>query len=86
MSRKKLKIKFIDTWDACIQFFVETLDNRFDVEITNDAEYILFCDETFGQSNKDYNKNDVIKIFYTGENRRPYMSQLLWRMREKWCD
>lgn len=22
----------------------------------------------------------------TGENRRPYMSQLLWRMREKWCD
>lgn len=71
MSRKKLKIKFIDTWDACIQFFVETLDNRFDVEITNDAEYILFCDETFGQSNKDYNKNDVIKIFYTGENRRP---------------
>lgn len=22
----------------------------------------------------------------TGENRRPYMSQLLWRMRQKWCD
>jgi adenosine deaminase len=22
----------------------------------------------------------------TGENRRPFMSQLLWRMREKWCD
>jgi len=22
----------------------------------------------------------------TGENRRPFMSQLLWRMREKWCE
>lgn len=68
---KKLKIQFIDTWDACVQFFVDVLSNYYDIEITNDAEFLLFCDENFGNSNLAYSKNDVTKILFTGENRRP---------------
>jgi hypothetical protein len=68
---KKLKIKFIDTWDSCIKFFTEVLSNRYNVEISNNAEYLLFCDENFGTQNININKNDIKKIFYTGENRRP---------------
>jgi hypothetical protein len=68
---KKLKINFVDTWDACVQYFVDILSTRFEVEISNDAEFLLFCDETFGNSNINYSKKDITKIFYTGENRRP---------------
>lgn len=68
---QKLKIQFIDTWDACIQFFTEILSTRYDVEISNNAEYLLFCDENFGVQNNKISKNDIKKIFYTGENRRP---------------
>lgn len=70
-NMKKLKIKFTDTWDSCISFFVEVLSNRYDIEITDDAEFLLFCDENFGSSNTQYKKSDITKIFYTGENRRP---------------
>lgn len=68
---KKLKIQFIDTWDACVQFFVDVLSNRYDIEITNDAEFLLFCDENFGNGNLVYSKNDITKVLFTGENRRP---------------
>ena len=68
---KKLKIKFADTWDSCVEYFVSLLSNRFDVDISNDAEFLLFCDENFGNSNRNYSKKDIVKIFFTGENRRP---------------
>jgi len=68
---KKLKINFTDTWDSCIEYFLTLLSYRFDVEISDDAEYLLFCDENFGTENRKYSKNDIVKVFYTGENRRP---------------
>lgn len=68
---QKLKIDFTDTWDACVQFFVQVLSNRYNVEISKDAEFLIFCDETFGNNNLHYSKKDIKKIFYTGENRRP---------------
>jgi len=71
MPNKKLKINFTDTWDACVQFFVDILSNRYNVEISKDAEYLLFCDENFGNTNTSYKKTDITKIFYTGENCRP---------------
>jgi hypothetical protein len=48
------------------------LANRFDVEIDNkNPDYLIFGDENFGNTNLNFNKKDVVKIFYTGENRRP---------------
>lgn len=67
----KLKIAFTDTWDSCINYFVEMLGFRYDVEVSKDAEFLLFCDENFGNNNLNYSKNDIVKILYTGENRRP---------------
>jgi len=68
---RKLKLQFTDTWDSCIQFFVDALELRYDIEISNDAEFLIFCDENFGTQNNLISKNDITKIFYTGENRRP---------------
>ena len=67
----KIKLNFVDTWDACNLFFTEILSNRYDIEISNDPEFIIFGDETFGVNNRNINKNDVTKILFTGENRRP---------------
>jgi hypothetical protein len=48
----------------------------FDIE-RDDAnpDYLIFCDETFGQNNKNFDPNKVVKIFFTGENRRPWNYQ-----------
>jgi len=69
---KKLKIGFADTHDHLQQFFVSILQQRYDIEVDNKSpEYLLFGDENFGTSNHKFTKSDCIKIFYTGENRRP---------------
>lgn len=69
---KKLKLGFADTHDHLINFFASLLANRFDVEITNtNPEFLIFGDENFGTTNKQFSSKDVVKIFYTGENRRP---------------
>jgi len=69
---RKLKLGFTDTHDHLAQFFSSILANRFDVEIDNEnPEYLIFGDENFGTNNKKFNRSDVVKIFYTGENRRP---------------
>ena len=34
-------------------------------------DYLIFGDDNFGTNNTKFNKKDVVKIFYTGENRRP---------------
>jgi len=68
---KKLKLGFTDTHEHLSTFFASLLANRFDVEIDNDnPEFLFFGDENFGTNNTKYNKKDVTKIFYTGENRR----------------
>jgi hypothetical protein len=69
---RKLKLGFTDTHDHLAQFFSSILANRFDIEIDNEnPEYLIFGDENFGTNNKKFNRSDVVKIFYTGENRRP---------------
>jgi len=73
MSEKPLlKLGFIDYFGAVPDFFIETLSKTFNV-IRNDEnpDYLIFCDENFGQQNHKFNDKNVIKIFYTGENRRP---------------
>lgn len=69
---RKLKLGFTDTHDHLAQFFSTILANRFDVEIDNEnPDYLIFGDENFGTNNKNFSRDDVVKIFYTGENRRP---------------
>jgi hypothetical protein len=73
MSEKPLlKLGFIDYFSTIADFFVDTLSKTFDViRDDNNPDYLIFCDENFGQQNHKFNDRNVIKIFYTGENRRP---------------
>ncbi|MEY2924118.1 MAG: hypothetical protein RLZZ337_666 [Bacteroidota bacterium] len=64
-----LKIRFVDTYAA--EVFTNILSIRYDVVIDNSPDFLIFGDENFGTTNLSYSKNDCIKIFYTGENRRP---------------
>ena len=76
MTKPKLKLGFTDYYNTLDDFFVSVLSQAFDVE-RDDAnpDYLIFCDETFGQNNKNYDPNKVVKIFFTGENRRPWNYQ-----------
>jgi hypothetical protein len=70
--KSKLKLGFIDTHSHLAQFFYNILSVRYNIQIDNiNPEYLIFGDENFGTQNLKFSKKDVIKIFYTGENRRP---------------
>ncbi len=72
MKMRPLKLGFTDTHDHLAQFFSTMLAHRFDVEIDNEnPDYLIFGDENFGTNNKRFSRQNCIKIFYTGENRRP---------------
>lgn len=67
-----LRLGFVDYWAGLDEFFVSVLSKKYQV-IRDDVnpDYLIFCDEIFGQKNHEFdNKPNVIKIFYTGENRR----------------
>jgi hypothetical protein len=69
---KKIKIGFADTHNHLQLFFMDILQQRYHLEIDNHSpDFLLFGDDNFGTSNKKFSKKDCIKIFYTGENRRP---------------
>jgi hypothetical protein len=73
MNKPILKVGFADYFNPIDEFFIEMLSHDFDVIRDDDnPRYLFFCDENFGQKNLSYDENKVIKIFYTGENRRPY--------------
>lgn len=76
MTKPKLKLGFTDYYKTLDDFFMSVLSMSFDIE-RDDAnpDYLIFCDETFGQNNLKYDPNKVVKIFFTGENRRPYNYQ-----------
>ena len=72
MSKPILKLGFTDFFNPIDQFFTDILSEDFDI-IRDDEnpDYLIFCDENFGQNNRNYDHNKIKKIFYTGENRRP---------------
>lgn len=73
MSKPTIKIGFTDYFNPVDEFFTDLLSQDFEVvRDDNDPDYLFFCDENFGQNNKNYDPNKVKKIFYTGENRRPW--------------
>lgn len=63
---KKIKIKFVDFWSGFDEHnndFYKILNEKYDVEISEEPEFLFYS--VFGYKNLDY---DCIKIFYTGEN------------------
>lgn len=71
--KAKLKLGFTDTIESVANFFIEVLSIDYDIE-RNDAapDYLIFGDRNFGVRNENYDINRCIKIFYTGENQRPW--------------
>lgn len=70
-----LKLAFSDMWsnfDPQKNFFVELLSGRFQVELTDKPDFLIYSCSAFGRRHLDY---DCVRIFYTGENERPdYLS------------
>lgn len=69
----KLVIGFTDTFGGVENFFAKILSEKYEV-VRNDEnpDYLIFGDRNFGQNNLTYDSNRCIKIFYTGENARPW--------------
>jgi len=66
---RKIKIGFADFYDGFDPehyFITELLSTHFDVEITDDPDYLFYS--VFGDTHLRY---DCIRIFYTGENQVP---------------
>jgi len=72
-NKPSLRLGFTDSFESIESFFIDVLSKEFDI-IRDDANpnYLIFCDETFGTNNRSYDSTKVIKIFFTGENRRPW--------------
>lgn len=70
---RTLKVGFTDYFDGFDEFFTDILSKRYNLERDDqNPDYLFFCDETFGQNNKNYDPNKTKLIFFTGENRRPW--------------
>jgi len=76
-----MNICFLDFWDNFdpknnffIHYFKKLLDNK-NILVTNlhDADIVLYS--CFGNSHLNVNRNNKIKIFYTGENIRPNFNE-----------
>ena len=71
MTKPTLKLGFTDTIEPVKDFFTETLSVDFDI-IRDDVnpDYLIFGDRNFGNHNESF--TNCTKIFYTGENQRPW--------------
>ena len=71
--KRPLRLSFTDTNEQIARFFVGILANRFDVSVDHEnPQYLIFGDKNFGTNNLSYDLNKITKIFYTGENQRPW--------------
>jgi len=74
--RKKIKIDFTDFWggfDKTNNYFYNLLKEEFDIEITNNPDFLFFS--VFGNQHQNYRCK---KIFYTGENVAPPLGYCDW--------
>jgi alpha(1,3/1,4) fucosyltransferase len=73
VMKKPLVLGFTDTHEQIINVFSSLMSRRFDVQIDNEnPKYLIFGDNNFGNNNQKFDPNKVVKIFYTGENQRPW--------------
>jgi hypothetical protein len=70
IKKKPLKIGVVD---SCLEpFYREVLSERYDLTFDKEnPDFLFFGDENFGTENLKYSRDKCIKIFHTGENRRP---------------
>lgn len=70
---KRLKLGFTDTFDSIENFFISILSKKYDV-VRDDVnpDYLIFSDRNFGNNNVNFDNKKCIKIFFTGENERPW--------------
>ena len=74
--KKKIKINFSDFWggyDKINNYFYNLLKHEFDIEISNNPDYLFFS--VFGNQHQNYKCK---KIFYTGENVAPPLHYCDW--------
>lgn len=74
--KNKIKIDFSDFWggfDKTNNYFYNLLKEEFDVEISNNPDYLFFS--VFGNAHQNYK---CVKIFYTGENVAPPLQYCDW--------
>jgi hypothetical protein len=72
-NKKTIVLGLTDTHSQIHDFFITLLNKRFNVVLDNDnPQYLIFGDKNFGNNNLKYDPNKVTKIFYTGENQRPW--------------
>jgi len=74
--KQKIKIDFCDFWggfNKTDNYFYNLLKEEFDVEISNNPDYLFFS--VFGNNHQNYN---CTKVFYTGENVAPPLSECDW--------
>ena len=67
--RRQIRIDFCDFWpgfDRFDNFFTRVLRERFDVKIVSDPDFLIHS--CFGKLHRNFSG---IRIYYTGENRRP---------------
>lgn len=68
-EKKKIKVKFVDFQnglDETDNFFIDSLKKNFDVEVSDDPDYLFFG--AYGYKHLDY---DCIRIMWTIENYVP---------------
>jgi len=74
--KRKIKIDFTDFWggfDKTNNYFYNLLKEEFEIEISNQPDYLFFS--IFGNHHQNYK---CIKIFYTGENIAPPLGYCQW--------
>jgi hypothetical protein len=74
--KKKIKIDFSDFWGGFLKtdnYFYNLLIEEFEVEISNNPDYLFFS--VFGNNHQNYK---CTKIFYTGENVAPPLGYCQW--------
>jgi len=74
--KKKIKINFTDFWggyDKTNNYFFNLLKDEFDVEISDNPDFLFFS--IFGDNHRNYKCR---KIFYTGENIAPPLGYCDW--------
>ena len=71
-SKPILKLGFTDYFSPIDEFFTDVLSKTYEI-VRDDwnPNYLMFCDDNFGTNNKTFNNRNVLKILFTGENRRP---------------
>lgn len=72
---KALKINFVDTYENAKLFFIDTLSKRYEVVLDENPDYLFFGDRNFGAKHLSPQFVNCKKIFFTGENVRPYWSE-----------